>query len=457
MIFPMKTLFQQYSGGTVLFLGRMTQLTPQEIAVFLEEQGMHYSDRYEGEEVALLVLSSMLSPEEEQLSYRLYEAGVPDVSLEHFLQYYSSQIQPNSLLMSLKLSNDQMRLRRMLANDALDEALFLKLMMLYDWGGDGVMESDANRDVTVSFIKRFFRPESFRDPAMIYAPTTLMIIAGQSRDPMVLATLLTMPNHQVKTSRYEQRKPANLREAVAFNTAVDRPTVRKLLAYRDGGIDYFLAANTALDREALWEIYRRSDSAVREMMAHNEALPEELFEALLQREEAVQQALLTHQSLRPSQIERLLAHPLRHYLGANRSVTDALAQLLALEDAQLDSVLAANPVAGPDTQQLLYRRYGTKIAAALAANPSLEASLAMKLFEHALPEVEEALAANSATPPEILDRLCQRESPSLNPHLAANPSVDIYWLRQFQLDTSLIRILAENRTYAAHIMKGLGL
>ena len=454
----MEKILQAHPGGTVLFLGRVTHFTPEELSFFLEEQGMVYAEHHhERQEVALLVLSSMLTPQEEQTSYALYDAGIPDVTLEQFERYYTQHLKPQTLLMSLKLSQDQNRLQRLLGNEAFEDHFFLKLFEMFDWGGEGIHECDENRDVTISFVKRFFRPDGFRDPAMIYAPTTVMIIAKDSADPQVLEAILTMPNHQIKTSRYEQKKPRNLREAVAFNPYMTAAIIRKLMAYNNLSIDYFLASNPALSAEDLERIYQRADTQTKQMMAHNERLPESLFAKLLQEDVAVQQRLLSYQPIDLKRLEQVIAHPQIAYIGVNESIVAYLPQLLVLKDEALDRALAANGAVPAEYQKVLYQRYAESVAPFLAANPSIPADMAETLYATGVAEVEEALAANLATPKEILDSLCEREERRLNRCLAANPSVDLYWLRQFQLDTSLVRILAENPTYGADILRGLGL
>lgn len=453
----MKKILDTHPGGTVLFLGRVTHFTPEELRFFLEAQGMVYADHYEEQEVALLVLSSLLTPQEEQISYELYDAGIPDVTLEQFERYYTQHLKPQTLLMSLKLSQDQDRLQRLLGNESFEDHFFLKLFGMFDWGGEGIHERDENRDVTISFVKRFFRPDGFRDPAMVYAPTTVMIIAKDSSDPKVLEAILTMPNHEIKTSRYEQKKPKNLREAVAFNPHITAATIRKLLAYSDPSIDYFLASNAALSAEDLERIYQRADTQTKQMMAHNTLLPESLFGRLLEEDVAVQQSLLSYQPIDLKRLKQVISHPQIAYIGINESIAAHLPQLLSLEYEALDRALATNGVLSAEYQERLYQRYTQSIAPLLAANPSISSDMAEMLYATGVAEVEEALAANSATPKEILDSLCEREDRTLNRCLAANPSVNLYWLKQFQLDTSLVRILAENETYGKSILRGLGL
>ncbi len=91
---------------------------------------MKYADSYrEQDDIALLILSTMMTPFEEQYAYDLYEKGIPDLPLSDFESYYTKHIKPNTLLMSLKLSNDQERLRTFIKNESrfLMKGLSLKL------------------------------------------------------------------------------------------------------------------------------------------------------------------------------------------------------------------------------------------------------------------------------------------------------------------------------------------
>jgi len=443
---------------TILFLGRVTHFTPQELVNFIQDQGMQYADHYEGQsDIALLVLSSMLTPLEEQLSYDLYDQGIADISLAQFESYYTQHIKPNTLLMSLKLSNDQARLRRLLQNEAFGDEVYLKLFMMVDWHGEGIHENDSNRDITISFVKRFYRPDGFRDPAMIYAPTTVMNIAQESDDPMVLEAILTMPNHEIKVSRYETHRPKNLRETVAFNEAISHESIKRLMAYRDERIDYFLAANAALGEWEQERLYERTTKEARLMLAHNDNLSDKLFEKLLMEGDEVVKSLLRYQPISEYRLNLVKENPLIVYVGQNRNITDSVASLLRLEHEGLDFQLASNDVVASEVLEKLYEKYGEPIASSLAQNSNLSEKFLHIFYKRGTPEVIKALATNMATPKVILAELCERHDRELNMLLASNPSVDIKYLREFQLDTSLMRILAENETYGKSVLQGLGI
>jgi len=453
----LEKIISENQKGVVLFLGRVTNFTAEELGNFLEAQGMSYAEKYTGQEVALLVLSSMMTPLEEDLSYELYDLNVPDVSLQAFESFYTTHIKPNTLLMSLKLSNDQERLIRLLKNEAFADDVYLKLFNMYDWRGEGIHETDNNRDITISFVTRFYKPDGFRDPAMIYAPTTVMNIAQETANSDVLDAILSMPNHQIKVSRFEQHRPRNLRETVAFNESISQLNIKRLMGYHDTSLDYFLAANSALASAEQEILYARATEETMLMLAHNENLSDELFEKLLSQSDNVVKTLFTYQPMSELRVLLLSEHHHLAYVGKNQTITSVIAQLLAFNDETLDREIASNSTIASDILLKLYDKYGESIGNSLAQNENLPTRLFHEFYARNNREIIEFLATNRATPKEILSELCELKERELNRLLASNPSVDIYYLREFQLDTSLIRILADNETYGKSVLQGLGL
>jgi len=454
-------LIKDNQGGVVLFLGRVTNFTPQELSNFLEEQGMRYADKYEGQDVAFLVLSSMLSPIEEQLSYDLYDAKIADVTLGSFEQYYTIHIKPNTLLMSLKLSNDQERLKRLLDNSAFEDEVYLKLFKLYDWQGEGIHDNNENRDVTISFVKRFYKPDGFRDPAMIYAPTTVMNIAQDSRDSAVLDAILTMPNHEIKVSRRDTHRPRSLREFVAINEVISQDSIKKILSFRDDKATDFLALNPSLLSIHQEQIFDNSTEQTKLMLAHNDALSDNLFEKLLDSTDEVVKTLLSYQRLDSSRWDTVLSKNIDSeivaYVGDNATVAEIIDSLFALDNQKLDFRLASNSVTSAIYLEKLYEKYSDSLAIDLCKNPNLPTLMIEMFYAKRDGDIVAVLATNPSTPKKILSELCQREDRELNKLLATNSSVDLYYLQQFQLDPSLIMILAKNETYGNHILNNLGI
>lgn len=441
-------------GGTVLFLGRVTNFTPEELNNFLAQQGMQYADKYTGQVIAVTVLSTMMTPLEEQTSYDLYDLQVPEVRLDEFESYYTQYIKPNTLMMSLKLSNDQERLKRLLHNESFGDEVYLKLFKMYDWQGEGVYDNDENRNVTVTFVKRFFNRDGFQDPAMVYSAITLSNIARDTKESAVIDAMLSMPNHEIMQSRREDIRPKNIREIVALNPVISKENIRYLLSFNNERINSFLACNEAIGRKEQEQIMAQADKVTKIMLTQNPNLDDTLFITFLKEEEEVVQSLLTFQKITPERLEAILSVNLSTdilvHLGENQQIETVTDKLIGIDKA-LDYTLASNRLLTTEQLNSLYQTYGDAFSVPLSKNPNLETALLEKFYISEHQEVVKNVAANPSTPKALLHELCERHDHELNKSLALNPSVELFYLEQFALDNELIRYMTQNETYLESI------
>lgn len=441
-------------GRTVLFLGRIANFTEEELTNFLESQGMKYANKYTGQEVALTVLSTMMTPLEDDISYVLYNAKVPEARLEEFEVYYTKHIKPNTLMMSLKLSNDQERLKRQLKNESFSDEVYLKLFKMYDWGGDGVYDNNDNRDVTITFVKRFYNPNGFRDPAMVYSPITLSNIARDANTPEIINAMLSMPNHEIKKSRKEDIRPKNLREILALNEHISAEDIRYLLSFNNERINTFLASNSAITLKEQEYILATANEDTKLMLTQNDSLDNKIFKKLLVDNESVVKSLLTFQIITKDRLEAILKANLTEevlaHLGENHSIEEVLEDLLFINKS-LDYKLAFNREVKSDLLEKLYKRYGYEFIVPLSSNPNLSEESLKEFYELNNKEVIFNIASNPTTPKEILKELCEKNEHELNRALAINPSVELFYLEVFALDSELIQLMRKNETYLASV------
>jgi len=447
-------IIKNNQGGTVLFLGRVSNFTPEELSNFLEAQGMVYADKYVGQEVAVTVLSTMLTPLEEETSYDLYNMNVPELRLAQFEAFYTTHIKPNTLMMSMKLSNDQERLKRLLKNSAFADEVYLKLFKMYDWGNEGVYENDENRDVTITFVDRFFRPDGFRDPAMVYSPITLSNIARDAKTSDIIDAMLTMPNHEIKQSRKEDLRPKNLREIVALNSNIAHENIRYLLSFNDDRIKSFLACNNAIRVDAQELIFEKANAVTKLMLTQNNNLDDTLFNELLKSEDEIVRSLLTFQKITDSRLKSILEADLNEdvlvLLGENQQIEEVVEQLIGLNQS-LDHRLSANRLLSMEQLTELYEKYGDAFMLELSSNPQLDPKLLEVFYAKKNEEVVLHIAGNPSTPQIILDELGEKNIHNFNRGLAINPSTKLIYLEQFALDSELIMLMTKNETYLASV------
>ncbi len=452
-------IIKNNQGGTVLFLGRVINFTPEELTNFLESQGMNYADKYVGQEVVLTVLSTMMTPLEEETSYELYDMNIPELRLTQFEEFYTTHIKPNTLMMSMKLSNDQERLKRLLKNSSFSDEVFLKLFKMYEWGKEGVYENDENRDATITFVERFYRPDGFRDPAMVYSPITLSNIARDAKTSDILDAMLTMPNHEIKQSRKEDLRPKNLREIVALNQNIAHENIRYLLSFNDDRIKSFLACNNAIRIDAQELIFNEANAVTKLMLTQNNSLDDKLFIELLKSDDEIVKSLLTFQRITAKRITAILDANLEEdileLMGENQLIDEVVEKLIGLNKI-LDRKLASNKQLNKKQLNGLYEKYGDKFILELSTNPNLEPKLLEQFYSTNKESIIINVASNPATPQTILDELGEQNIHKFNIGLAVNPSTKLIYLEQFALDSELIMLMTTNKTYlnsvnSAHI------
>ena len=445
---------KQNQDGTVLFLGRVTNFTPEELTNFLEAQGMKYADKYVGQEVAITVLSTMLTPLEEETSYDLYDAKVAELRLAQFEEFYTQHIKPNTLMMSMKLSNDQERLKRLLKNSSFSDEVYLKLFKMYDWQNEGVYENDENRDATITFVDRFYRPDGFRDPAMVYSPITLSNIARDAKTSDILDAMLTMPNHEIKQSRKEDLRPKNLREIVALNPNIAHENIRYLLSFNDDRIKSFLACNSAIRVDAQELIFNKADAVTKLMLTQNNNLEDKLFIELLKSNDEIVKSLLTFQKLTNSRLNAILkanlSEEVLELMGENQLIDEVVEKLIGINKI-LDHKLSSNKQLNTEQLNGLYKKYGDEFILELSKNPNLEPKLLEEFYCKNEEEMIVNVASNPATPQTVLDELGEKNIHRFNRGLAVNSSTKLIYLEQFALNSELIMLMTKNQTYLSSI------
>lgn len=448
--------FQNASGKSILFLGRLKNFTEDEVKIFLKQYDANYTDTLD-ENVSVVIESTMLNPVDEEVSYEVYKKKIPTFRLDIFEKLYAEKITPNSLLMSLKLSNDQDRIIRLLKNEAFEKSLYLKLFKLYDWKGEGVHESDENRDVTTTFVKRFYKPDSFMDPAMIYSAITLTSIIADCKDGEILDAILTMPHYAIKVSRSDMKKPKTLKELVALNKYAHEETLKQLSNFKDQTIDYFLVQNDILPHNLQEKIYERANKDIMIVLAQNENLSETLFEKLLGEEREVVQNLLVYQKMTKSRYEKAQNSSEIEVIGENEAIEEILEALLKRDNVMLQRRLASNPTVDGDTLEKIYQTYHDSVLADLCSNPNLKAIMIEEFAGKNDRELDLVLAANPSTPTQLLIDYFNQADDALNLSLASNEALPLEYLQQLQLDSTLMNTLANNKTFTKNILNNLGI
>jgi len=451
----MSNIIEEKSNLDILFLGKFLNITHNEIEKFLSKKGHNALFEYnEKGDISLVVVSSILNPYEEELSYSLYNHQIPEMKLEEFEELYIKSLKPKSLIMSLKLSNNQDRLKRLLKIRVFDDETYLKLFKLYNWHNEGVFDSDDNRDVTLSLITRFFPHKiDFNHHDILHSPATLYEIALTTTNAQLLDTMSSMPKYESKSKKNAEWKPKELKEFIALNPHISQDLIDRFINLKDSRLDTLLAQNMAIDAKTQEIILNRANTLTKKMLSKNPNLDIEIFKKLLQEEQEIIKTLLKEQTLNEDLLNIVNSYNPNYfkYIGYNPNIQKIKTQLLN-RNRELDFILAQNSALNATELEELYKKYGLRIAEYISKNPNTPPYILEEIYKNDNNSLLN-IASNPTTPEYILDELFNKDNREINLALALNPSLKDEYLDYFKLDLELLRQMSNNPKFLDKVSK----
>ena len=458
---PLEEIIPDLAGKKVLFLGQTRTMSDEDIALFLDQAK---AERAEGEEDAplgLVVLGRLVNPVEEAFADAQYKEGVPVVELAKLERYYAAHIDADVLEGSLALFPNKERIINLLHNQSLPDALFCRLLSLYDWGGEGPFENDENRDVAGALVARFY-PEIEKNHNIQYSPLGPFLVAAQSAYVPLLEAMARMPDYEVTQHSEDPWMPRTLHEALLMNPALPGSVLDEWTAEASVRELGFIAAHPALSVTAQERLAKREEPWITEGLARNPGLDAVLAARLFaEGPSAVQEALLRYQPPGRERIEAVLAEgneaKLRA-LGANERLDEATALTLLQSDQEaLLEAMAANEGLSCRVYEALETTKEPSVLRLLAGNPAVGSAMLLRLSRVRDKALYVALAGNPAMPPERLAQFAKIKDRDIHKALAANPSTPIEILLSYQTDGELNRIVKRNEAFGDYIKQNLGM
>lgn len=334
-----------------------------------------------------------MNPLELQESTRLYESHtVPIVDIGAIEKWLCGSIEPNRLLMSLKLSRDQDRLVDFLQNPYISDELFFKLLKLYDWQGEGLFDNDENRNVTAAIIGRFYQ-DLERNHNVQYAMSGLAHLVEKygTRELITAISELSPIAKELKNSNESSLK--GVLDAMALHSATSESLLRVLLKERA----YLLAHREPLALEQ--ELLALDNEMIGRSLAQNRTLSLSGADFL---EQKYPELIASFYPLDEVRFERLTGNAVA--LASNNALTASMQErLMEMKDEAVFSALAQNTVLSLEHLETLFAL--NRYAVELASNTSLASQHLEALYQTSEPEILKALASNTATPVEILYQL----------------------------------------------------
>lgn len=385
--------YNELSGKSILLLGKTRALNTEEFDTLLKLHKIERVDSY-NEAVSLILEGRMMNPYEQAESARLYEEqSSPIIELSAFEEWLCQSIEPNRLLMSLKLSRNQKRLVDFLQNSYITDDLFFKLLHLYDWQNEGLFDNDTNRDVTASIIGRFYQ-DLDRNHNVQYAMSGLAHLIELYGNRELIAAIAHLAPIAREIKNPTDRSLSGVLDAMALHPDTKESILRQLMSERAR----LLAYREPLGLED--ELLKLEDEAVNVILSENKSLSKEGADFL---EHSHPHLIASNMAMSDDRFNRLSGKCPR-YLAANTTLTSTMQQrLLNLNDETVFQSLASNPMVECTILDQLFEKGSYRKQ--LAMNTALSPEKLELLYVSGQREVLSALASNSATPIEILYQL----------------------------------------------------
>jgi len=440
--------FDALKNSKIILFGKSRALSGDEFVKQLNNNGISLvSDVEEG--VAFIVEGRMVNPVEQDKLDELYADKIaPIIEIEPLERWLCRQIENDSLLMSLKLSGDNERLMGYLQNPFIDNTLFLRLLNLYDWRGEGFFDNDENRDITAALISRFYENIE-RNHNVQYANMGIMHLLNQSDNDELTETIALLAPLQTALKEGCENSTQKILNAIALHPNTSVKVLKQWLKKGNDDIRILIAMREDLSLQLQEYLLNLNTPIVNEVLSLNHTLKHEVALVLIEQfpENIAKQIVLD---------TALFEHLEASYaeaLAENVNLTLAMQKHLLLKGEVIQVILATNKALDLEIFEQLIALESYEVTKHLISNALMSSSRLEALYEVSAELYGIEIAGNSKTDTAILEKLSSSSDVKVLLALARNESTPVALLYQFQLDSRLARAVKENASFGKHIQR----
>ena len=358
---------EDIQNKTILFFGKSRAFSSEEFDAQLKYHNISISKEY-SDKIVIVVDGKMMTPYEQNENDKLYEEyskTLEFVDIDTFEKELAKKLDEDTLLMSLKLSRDKVRLKSFIVNTMISDELFYKLIKMYDWSNDDFFENDDNRDVSAAFISRFYENIE-RNHNVQYATTGFIHLIKQTNNPILLENILTL-------------KPIKYNPKMKMQMAVNEYSSEKILK----------------------QLQKDDNYEVKEALSTNQNLNIDIINAFID-DENLGSNIAKNIKLNDEYFNLLKKYKVA--LALNESLTfDMQKKLLSDENIEVKYALALNNNINAEVLNILLDSDNEDIKSALYENTNMPIDKLNKAYQDNI--YYEQLAKNESTPVEILYQL----------------------------------------------------
>ena len=440
---------KELQNKTLLLFGRSRAFSEDEFNSQLKYHKINLTKEY-SDDVCVIIDGKMMTPYEQNESDKLYEQRVDAtfVSIDALERELAKHIDADTLMMSLKLSNDRDRLKDFLTNSTIEDELFLRLLKMYKWNGENFFDNDENRDVSAAIIVRFYENIE-RNHNVEYAALGLMHLAKQTKNEKLIETIAYLEPLVKSMKLGTNRDNFKIISAIATNEAAQKDVLKLLIKNAPSQIRKLIATREDCDEEMQNDLLLSEDKEVLEALSYNSNLCKTVLEKLLDYEELAKN--IARNINLDDDIFKLFLQKYPIDLAKNKEITSQMQEKLAsMAEQEVLLSLATNQSIDEKIFMILQKKNDEQITLALYENPATPSQILQDAYLDAKNHF--ALAKNENTPKDILKRLFESEDAKVLKSLAKNKSTPVEVLYQLQLDSRFDRAVKENPNFGKHIM-----
>ncbi len=447
----------EYERKNIHFTGRANLIELEELEKYLLQKGAFLVDSIEKAEIVIKGKFTPIVIEEEL--YELSQTQLDIVEINDLEEEFSKNLDIDSLLLAIKISNNQSRLLKLLNNDFFDDDVFVKLLKLYDFKDEGIFDTDENRDVCTKIVERFCSLVETNHNIQ-YAPIGVYYTALETTNSKLLEVMYNMPEFSISDKNAQEDQPLSLKEVVALNPNSSKTMHLQIIKNSRVNELKFLALNEAISKMVQKKLFDKNIQDVNislikasnyendmiDSFVNDEVLRKELFKVIKLDEllfekffEEIDNISLVYLSMNPTLDENMIEKIF------TKKVENANINLLRNKNCpknRIDEFL--------DKDDKIYN-------IAIAHNENLDETLYKLLYEKDDYDINLSLASNLSTPKNILVSLSKQDNRPINELLCANESTPISVLLQFQYDGGLKTIISNNESFRAFTRKNIGM
>ncbi len=437
---------EELTNKSILLLGKTRALNPEEFEKLLGIYNITCKAEVD-DTVVLIIEGRMMSPYHQNEQEQLHQEGYAFETIDHLEKALCRSINPDTLMMSLKLSNNQKRLQSFIQNPYIEDSFFLKLITLYDWKGESFFDTNENRDVTAALIRRFYK-DIERNHNVEYANTGLAHLLTQTTDSDLVALIASLEPLQNAMKKGSDSATHKILQRIALHPFSSDTVLEKMMRYGNSALLMLIASREPLSKRIQEKLMLSKDDSILEVLSCNASLEREYVNVLLQ-EEAYQENILLHVSLDTIIFEQYKqSHPL--LLAENQSLhVSMMEELFTTQNKEVIYALASNISLSLGILEKMIALNDDALLQILIENPQLSQEQLHVFMDNSALHV--SLASNENCDASLLEALSHSKNSEVILALAKNPSTPVDILFQLQLDARYERAVHENPSFGRHI------